>query len=96
MAQRKRQLQGMPIVMDIATVADAVSVLEFLYRRELICQVCAQGIAVMRHGASKKTCCEACTSPNARYEEVVTSELEKCIIGALKRWNSANASAGEG
>ena len=78
--------------MDITTVADAVSVLEFLYRRDLVCQVCANEVSVVRHAASGKTCCAGCRNPHARYEDVIVSRLEKHVISALKRWNAANPS----
>jgi len=75
--------------LDINTIADAIAVMDYLHRRELLCTRCGDKLVVFRnqfHGH-----CGDCRRPNTVYEHAkVPNELERRICDALNRWNAAN------
>ena len=77
-------------------MADAVAVLDYLHKRGLMCEVCADGIAVGRHNASGRATCEGCKNVNARYEAVTIGRLERCACEALRRWLGAHTNPEQG
>lgn len=75
--------------MEIVTVADAVAVLDYLHKRELICTHCGDKLALYENQFQRR--CEDCKSQHTRYNKAkVPSELERRIIGALQRWIAEN------
>jgi NMD protein affecting ribosome stability and mRNA decay len=80
--------------LDIVTIGDAIAVLDYLHRRELLCQRCGDKLVEFRnqfHGH-----CGECrrARPNTIYEVArVPNELETRICDALNRWNAQNPPA---
>jgi NADH pyrophosphatase NudC (nudix superfamily) len=84
--------------MDIVTISDAVQVLEYLHRRELLCTSCGDRLAVYENAF--KRCCAECKPPHGEFNRAkVPSVIEKCIVSALQRWlakNTPDAQPGDG
>ena len=77
--------------MEIKSIADAISVLDYLHRRELLCNKCGTNIATHEHAGSYHHRCKDCLSPHGLYTAYrIPNELEKRICDALNRWNAAN------
>ena len=75
--------------MEITTVADACVVLDYLHRRELLCSLCGDHVALYENQFHRR--CENCKSDKANYNKAkVPNELERRIIGALQRWVEGN------
>ena len=75
--------------MDITNIADACAVLDYLHRRELLCQHCGDNMATVENAFHRR--CEKCKSPNGQYSKArIPSELERVIVGALQRWVTSN------
>ncbi len=75
--------------MEITSVADAVAVLDYLHRRELLCTRCGDRLAVYDNVHHRR--CEECVPRNGvgSYNRVrVPSVIEGCIVTALQRWLS--------
>ncbi len=77
--------------MDIVTIADAIAVLSYLHKRELLCDKCGDKLATHEHVGSYHHRCIGCVSVNGRYTAYkVPNELERRICDALVRWNERN------
>lgn len=71
--------------MKIQSVADAVAVLDYLHRRELLCTQCGDRIAEYKNTFHSR--CSECRSPHATYSKAeVPSVLERHITDALAEW----------
>lgn len=75
--------------MEIKTIADAIAVLEYLHRRELLCDTCGSQLAEYRNQFHAR--CSLHKSPTAQYSRVAApNELERRIAQALTAWTDAN------
>lgn len=79
--------------MDIMSVSDAVAVLDYLHKRELLCDRCGGALAVYVNANSSR--CATCKAPNAEYGKAkIPNELERRIVIALQRWIERNPPGG--
>lgn len=77
--------------MEIVSLADAVSVLDYLHKRKLLCDKCGSRIAEYENQFHAR--CGVCRAPNAVYNKAkIPNELEKRIAGSLHRWNEHHPS----
>lgn len=77
--------------MNIVTIADAIAVLDYLHKRELLCDKCGNNLALYEHVGAFHHRCKDCLSPHGRYQAYrAPNELERRICDALKRWNDEN------
>lgn len=75
--------------MDIVTISDAIAVLSYLHKRQILCDRCGDKLAVYENQWHHR--CAGCISKNARYTAYkVPNELERRICSALTRWNEQN------
>lgn len=75
--------------MDITTIADAVAVLDYLHRRQLLCDKCGDKLVEYSNAFHRR--CAGCKVDNIAYKaDRVPNELERRIVGALVRWNEGN------
>ena len=80
--------------MEIKTVADAVAVLDYLHRRQLLCDKCGCQVAIYTNAFHSR--CEGCKVANSVYNRAqVPNELEARIVSALVSWTKGHPS-GEG
>jgi hypothetical protein len=71
--------------MQIKTIADAVAVLDYLHKRELLCTQCGDHLAVWQNQYHRR--CDECKSSKAEYNLAkVPNVLERLIVCALQRW----------
>ena len=71
--------------LEIVTIADAVAVLDYLHKRELLCTHCGGKLVVWENAFHRR--CDDCKSPNANYKKArIPNELERNIVAALNRW----------
>jgi hypothetical protein len=84
--------------LDIVSVSDACAVLDYLHRREILCQICGDKLAVWENPVRR--CCDECKPVHGEYNRAkVTSVIEKRIVSALQRWlakNTPDAQPGDG
>ncbi len=74
----------------INSIADAVAVLDYLHKRELLCDQCGGRVATLTNTHSSR--CEACKSPHAEYKKArIPNELEGNIVRALQDWTTENS-----
>lgn len=77
--------------MEIKTISDAIACLEYLHKRELLCDKCGNELATYEHVGAFHHRCKGCLSPNGRYQPYkAANELERVICDALSRWNTGN------
>ncbi len=81
--------------MEIKDVTEAMRAMEYLAKRELLCESCVWNLAELRNQFHVK--CAACSKEfRGECVKVKTNEFERCLCDALHRWfatNSATAPA---
>ena len=76
--------------MRIQSVSDAVAVLSYLHKRELLCENCGEKIAEFKNAFHSR--CGDCKSPHALYNKAeIPSVLERNIVEALQLWVKENS-----
>lgn len=79
--------------MKITSLADAVSVLDYLNQRGLLCHNCQKPATVTSFAHTR---CDACKYKTAHYDPVqVKSEADKHILRSYREWLQA-CSEGQG
>lgn len=81
--------------MDILSISDAVSALEYLHRRSLLCDKCGDKLGEYRNQFNVR--CKGCRAPHAEYNpNAVPNELERSIVAAVLRWKDSTVQGGDG
>lgn len=78
--------------MRIMSVADAIAALDYLHKRELLCERCGITLATVR--SPNHAYCAGCRPVHGDYAAVVpANRLEKWLCDSLQEWlNDADAS----
>lgn len=79
----------------ILSITDAVAVMEYLHRRQLLCDHCGVRLVTKFNQFHRR--CDGCVSPHGEYSKAkAPNDLEKCIVQALQDWTGTNDGSGDG
>lgn len=71
--------------MRITSLSEAIQAVEYLHRRKLLCDQCGWQLATQHNQFHFR--CDACKSPNGRYDPVKpANELERRLCQLVHEW----------